>query len=262
MHVRLSALIASSAVDAAGTAVTAAAGGSEYRSGGGRRGQIGAGADARVGLTERSVCVLGGRVVPPRPARQCFDMSGAACQFQVLSPALGRPAADAGGRLRVRHYRISIYGPSTGRGGASVRVHAAPDFKFHGCESWRGRSAAAAAASRRFRGLGALQRRRYSAMARNFVRQNIVSAAVHAGQRPRYMTSGPLGSARSGSRDSCMPCPGPTAASRTRTCVCIFVAQLPFLYTTNYVLSCYVLQHYLLRAIDAFKGSMLPRRVT
>jgi len=102
-----------------------------------------------------------------------------ACQFQVLSSTLGRPAADAGGRLRARHYGISIYGPSTGRGGATVRVHAAPDFKFHGCESWRGRSAAAAAASRRSRGPGALQcvwswvapqRRRYSAMARNFAR--------------------------------------------------------------------------------------------
>ena len=101
MHVGLSALIASSAVGAAaaGTAVTAAAGRSEYRSGGGRRGHSGASADARVGLTERSVCVLGGRVVPPRgrggsastcPARRVSSTGRRAAGPAVAMPSVGR----------------------------------------------------------------------------------------------------------------------------------------------------------------------------
>jgi len=85
---------------------------------------------------------------------------------------------------------------------------------------------------------------------------------VRAGQHPWYMASGPLGSAGSGSRDPYMHGPGSTAAGRTRTCVCIFVAQLPFLYTTNYMLSCYVLCNYLLHAIDAFNGRVRPCSAT
>jgi len=45
-------------------------------------------------------------------------------------------------------------------------------------------------------------------------------------------------------------------------CVYIRGTTSIFLYTTNYMLPCYVLYNYLLRAIDAFKGSMLLQRVT